>query len=213
MKKALLVLVTALALLAIMVIPVIAGGPKAPKGERGRSGKAAKPNVGDVYLRPTDDGGLPEGKGGRSGEAGKSNVAHLYLHEKDPSNWEIVEDGAWGKMKYNLEGTEFEFVFNGHGLDAGVDYSLIYYRDPWPGTPATCLALGTANDGGNVHLANSINLNMDLEDSGVQGDGTDGAKIWLVLSSDVNCGTGMTAWNPAEYLFEYDGIFYDDTDQ
>lgn len=149
---------------------------------------------------------------GPSAPAGNSNIAHLYLYEKSPTDWSIVDGGAWGKMEYNLSGPTFDFVFNGKGLDADVDYSLIYYKDPWPGTPATCLASGTANGGGNVHFANSAELNTDLADSGDPNDGTDGAKIWLVLSSDVNCGTGMTAWNPTEYLFEGAGIVYDDTD-
>ncbi|HUV93264.1 MAG TPA: hypothetical protein VMX14_00350, partial [Anaerolineae bacterium] len=210
--KALLVLVTALALLAIMVIPVIAGGPKATKGERGRSGKAGKPNVGDVYSGPTDDGGLPEGKGGRSGEAGKSNVAHLYLHEKDPSNWEIVEDGAWGKMKYNLSGSEFCFLFNGHGLEPNTAYSLIYYADPWPGDhPGALIAEGTTNGGGNINLAGSQDLAMDLPDPADE-NYSNGAKIWLVLSSDYD-GAKMVKWNPTEYLFEYDLITFDDTDE
>jgi hypothetical protein len=39
-----------------------------------------------------------------------------------------------------------------------------------------------------------------------------GAKIWLVLSSDYDSGSNsMTAWNPNEYLFEYNLIKYDDT--
>lgn len=149
---------------------------------------------------------------GPSAPAGASNIGHLYLYEKDPADWSIVDGGAWGKMKYNLSGPTFDFVFNGKGLDEGVDYSLIYYKDPWPGTPATCLAQGIANGGGTVHLADSVELNMDLVDSGDPSDGTDGAKIWLVLSDDVTCGTGMTGWNPTEYLFEGAGIFYDDTD-
>jgi hypothetical protein len=149
----------------------------------------------------------------KDGQAGKSNVAHLYLYEKTGEpDWDIVEDGAWGKMKYNLAGPTFDFVFNGHELEPNTDYSLIYYKDPWPGTPATCLASGTSNKGGNINLANSIDLGMDLVDSGVEGDGTDGAKIWLVLSGDVTCGTGMTAWDLTEYLFENNGIFYEDTD-
>lgn len=52
----------------------------------------------------------------------------------------------------------------------------------------------------------------DHADSGDLLDGTEGAKIWLVLSDDVTCGTGMAAWNPTEYLFEAAGIVYDDTD-
>ena len=58
---------------------------------------------------------------GPSGQAGKSNVGHLYLYEKDEGTWEIIEGGAWGKMKYNLSGSTFDFVFNGHGLELHAD--------------------------------------------------------------------------------------------
>lgn len=47
----------------------------------------------------------------------KSNTANLYLFEKDPTTWEIVDGGAWGKMKYNLAGSTFDFIFNAHGLE------------------------------------------------------------------------------------------------
>lgn len=245
MKKALRILVTALALLAIMVIPVIAGGPKAEKGDRGRSGKAAKPHVGDVDLEPTDDGdgGPPDGKGwkrdgagkgGKTGPAGKSsNVGHLYLHEKNTSgDWSIVEGGAWGKMKYNLSGSEFDFVFNGHGLDAGVKYTLIYYPDPWPGEGLICLGDATANDGGNVHIQGPVDtgdLPKEYDNNHSRNDPNcgdpdtpgepptpfpcGGAKIWLVLFDDVDCtDQTMPGWNPAEYLFEDGLINYVDTD-
>lgn len=142
---------------------------------------------------------------GLSGQAGKSNTAFVELWEKD-SVWDIVEDGAWGKLKYNLEGATFDFVFNGHGLEPGTDYTLIYYgnedcSDVWPWV--TCLAAGAANQEGNIHLAGSFDLGYDLTS----------AKVWLVLSSDMDCGLGkMVAWQPGAYLFEYDVIDYDDTD-
>ena len=144
---------------------------------------------------------------GKSGQAGKSNVAHLYLYEKmdDGSpDWPIVEDGAWGKMKYNLSGEEFEFVFNGHGLVADMDYTLIYYPDkdgnPWPRVDIICLGSGTANSDCDVHIAESIPTG-DLPDTLV--DINEGAKIWLVLSDDVDCeGCVMSGWNPTDYLFE-----------
>src|SRR3990167_4920908 len=88
----------------------------------------------------------------KNGQAGTSNVAHLYLYEKD-SGWNIVEGGAWGKMKYNLSGPTLDYVFNGHGLVPGGDYTLIYYPDPWPGTGLQCLGTGTANGGGNVNIS------------------------------------------------------------
>ena len=130
--------------------------------------------------------------------AGKSNVAHLYLYEKDAS-WNIVDGGAWGKMKYNLSGEEFEFVFNGHGLVPNVDYTLVCFPIDWPN--CICLESGTANIDGNVNIAGSVNT-LDLTD----------AKIWLVPSDKVNCNTGKVAWSPADYLMEGDVITFDDTD-
>jgi hypothetical protein len=155
-----------------------------------------------------------------------AKVAHLYLYEKEDDgscDWPVV-DGAWGKMKYNLSGDEFEFVFNGHGLDAGVDYTLIYYPDPWPGTGLLCLGSGIANGGGEVHIAGSYDTDGDLptdaDDNSDPDDTTycnnvTGAKIWLIPTSDVNCaGQTMSAWNHATdiYLFEAELINFDDTD-
>ena len=152
---------------------------------------------------------------GKTSRAGKSNIGHLYLFEKDPATWEIVEGGAWGKMKYNLSGSTFDFVFNGHELLPGSDYTLIYYPDkegnPWPRTDILCLASGTADEYGNIHLAASVEPDSDLPMAAI--DINTGAKIWLVLSSDVDCEAGiMSGWQPTEYLFEYDLITFDDTD-
>jgi len=149
---------------------------------------------------------------GKNGPAGKSNTGHLYLYEKDPSTWEIVDGGAWGKMKYNLSGPEFDFNFNGHGLEAGEGYCLIYYPDPWPGNDLICLGSGIANKGGNVHIKGSVNTgDLPAEDDA---NVNEGAKIWLVLSDDVDCDEQkMIGWDPTEYLFEYDLIIFDDTDE
>jgi len=177
------------------------------------------------------------GKGGKSGQAGKSNIAHLYLYQKDAEgDWSVVEGGAWGKMKYNLSGLTFDFVFNGHRLEPNTDYSLIYYADPWPGVngdAGVLIASGTSDEEGNIHLEGPVDLDMDLphpDDANYESPGGDpgtpgeapkpfpfgGAKIWLVLSDDYNNGdpaTGpMTDWRPEEYLFEAQLINYDDTD-
>ena len=150
---------------------------------------------------------------GKNGPAGKSNIAHLYLYEKDADTWEIVEDGAWGKMKYNLSGSTFDFVFNGHGLEIleiGLEYTLIYYPDPWPGTGLICLGSGTVNEEGDIHIMGSV----DTGNLPAEGDENEGAKIWLVLSDDVDCENAeMIGWTPLEYLFEYDLITFDDTDE
>ena len=147
---------------------------------------------------------------GKDGQAGKSNTGHLYFYEKDPSDWTIVDRGAWGKMKYNLRGSELCVVFNGHGLETGMDYTLIYYPDPWPGNDLICLGTGTANEFGDVHIKNCTDTgSLPTEDDE---NYPDGAKIWLVLSDDADCGNQMVDWNPTEYLFENALITFDDTD-
>jgi hypothetical protein len=135
-------------------------------------------------------------------------------------------DGAWGKMRYRLSGALFEYVFNGRKLIPEEEYTLIYYPDPWPGSGLICLGTGTANRGGNVHIATAADIGTDLpiatdlnnpknlgHETCVLGSTCiDGAKIWLVLSSDVDCvGRSMVGWDPEEYLFEDVGIFFDYT--
>jgi hypothetical protein len=146
---------------------------------------------------------------GLSGQAGVSNIGLLNLFQKDPSTWEIIEDGAWGKMRYNLSGELFDFVFNGHYLETGDKYALIYYPDPWPGTGLICLGVGMADDYGDVHIEGK----RDTGDLPTAVDLNDGAKIWLVLQSDVNCDSqSMIGWTPEEYLFEFDLISFEDTE-
>jgi len=164
---------------------------------------------------------------GPSGPAGKSNVAHLYLYEKSETDWQILEKGAWGKMKYRMSGPSFKFVFNGKKLVPGEEYTLIYYPDPWPGNGLICLGAGVANRGGNVHIKEADFINTDLPMEGdlnnpanplhaeciANSTCIEGAKIWVVLSSDVDCtGQMMIGWTPAEYLFEDIGIFFDYTE-
>ena len=176
---------------------------------------------------------VPSMAKGPSKQAGLSNVGHLYLYEKTPAadpeaDWEIVPGGMWGKMKYNLSGPTFDFVFNGHGLVQLKDYTLIYYPDPWPATGLICLGNGTAtervecdplldmdcmpDDGGNVHIADSV----ETGDLPIEGDVNyeDGAKIFLVPSSDVDCdGQVMSGWTGDDAnLYEDVLITFDDTD-
>ena len=148
---------------------------------------------------------------GKNGPSGKSNVGHVYLYEKD-ADWDVVADGAWGKYNYKLNGeddlTEVSGVFNGHGLGADVNYSLIYYPEvapnPWPaeGLAVIVIGSGTTNKGGNVHITGPAVIG-EPDDQPLIGDyvGMTGDKIWLVLSNDLT-DTVMTGWNPSEYLFE-----------
>ncbi len=153
---------------------------------------------------------------GKNGPAGKSNVGHLYLYEKipgpvviPPEPWKIVDGGAWGRMVYNLSGSEFDFVFNGHELAMGVGYTLIYYPDPWPGIGLKILGSGIADEGGDVHIKGKV-ATGDLPIAGDLNIEYGGAKIWLVLSDDLGP-EGWRGWNPTEYLFENSLINFDGT--
>ena len=171
---------------------------------------------------------------GPSKQAGASNIGHLYLYEKAPESeltredpWLIVPGGMWGKMKYNLSGPTFDFVFNGHGLVQLMDYTLIYYPDPWPAEGLICLGSGTAteriecdlsvdpdcvpDEGGNVHIADSVETgNLPIE---TDANYSDGAKIFLVPSSDVDCdGQIMVRWTGDDAnLYEDVLINFEDT--
>ncbi|MEE8582656.1 MAG: hypothetical protein V3S61_02135, partial [Dehalococcoidales bacterium] len=153
-----------------------------------------------VAAQPNwDDKGLK----GYIGQAGNSNNAFMELWEKDSETWDINPDGAWGKLKYSLTGTTFDFHFNGHGLEPLTEYALIYYPDPWPGADLIIFDTATTNDGGNITIKGSYEIPYLPTNE----DENDGAKIWLVLSGDVGDGE-MAGWNPGEYLFEYDLIAF-----
>ena len=140
----------------------------------------------------------------------KACTLTLNLYEKDTSDWSVVDDGAEGKLIYNPCGYEFNFDFNGDGLEASTGYTLIYYPDPWPGNSLICLGNGTTDGSGNVSFAGSVDTGTDLPAAWDAPEYPGGAKIWLVLSDDVDCGNKMVGWNPEEYLFEGEVITFDD---
>ena len=141
---------------------------------------------------------------------GKSKFAHLYLFEKDPVTWDIINGGAWGKMKYLKTGSEFDFNFNGHKLLPNSEYSLIYYPDPWPGSGLIVLGEGLSDLYGDLKIKGSVVISdLPLEHDY---NSPSGAKIWLVLTSDVNSRMRcMSGWNPNYYLFENNLITFDST--
>jgi hypothetical protein len=135
------------------------------------------------------------GNGPISGGAGPQT---LLLENKVEGVWDPLNgDGTWGVLKWAGDGNTFDFsaTLEAHGLTPSTSYSLIYYADGWPG-----------------NISANPNLGIDMPDPADANHPT-GAKIWLVLSSDYDSGSkSMTAWNPNEYLFEYNLIKYDDTD-
>lgn len=146
----------------------------------------------------------------------------LSMENKD-SNWIAIDDGMNGTLMYNSAGDEFEYTFEAHGLDAGIEYCLIYYADPWPGDGEThstgaLIATFTAVGGDIASTSGSVNLDMDLPD--IDDDNyPSGAKIWLIPCSDYSEDTPgnpgyMTGWHQAKYLFENNPVLihYEDTD-
>ena len=144
--------------------------------------------------------------------------------------WPIIPDNRrWGQMKYNLLGPEFRFSFQGKNLVPDLDYTLIYYPDPWPGNGLMCLGSGATNEGGNLQIHGKLEIpgglpaSYDANFAPVAPSGAVGAKIWLVPAMDVKCEssgdivaeTGLPAdparlltWNPSGYLFEGNLIIY-----
>jgi hypothetical protein len=120
-------------------------------------------------------------KPGKSGKAGQSTTAQLYLYEQNETgDW--VLDGAWGKMTYTTAGPMFDFTFNGKGLEPGGEYTLDF--------ASIALGTGTANKGGNVNIAGSVDPAAD-----VTGD------ITLVDNNGV-----------VVVLYGWESIIFDDTD-
>jgi len=134
----------------------------------------------------------------------------LTLENKDTTTWEpITGDGKYGTLEYNLAGDEFVYTFKGYGLD-DIEYSLIYYADPYPGChPGALIAKGTAS-GGLLTLSGSVDLGINLPDSGDMNYPA-GAKIWLVPSTDYTEATHSVSWDPTAFLFGMNLIHYEDT--
>ena len=142
---------------------------------------------------------------------GSTELASVELKKKDPVTWNVVP-GASGILSYHTSGNTFNYNFTASGLKASTGYSLIYYADPWPGNhPGALIGSGTSDSSGVLNLSGSPDLGMDLPTS-LDANYPAGAKIQLVLSSDYNESTKtLTAWNPAEYLFEMNLITYKKT--
>ncbi len=147
---------------------------------------------------------------GPEGRAGASHVAHLNFSQRDEEG-EVVEDGAWGRMKYVWSGPTFDFVFNGHGLEPDAEYEMTYQLEPVGENGALCLGAGTVNEDGDLHIKNSIELNGDLPMPADESE--DGALLVAVVSEDVDCELDdMVTYMPEDYLFGNALIEYRDTD-
>ena len=145
----------------------------------------------------------------------------------DSSGCPNIGTGPWpifpnnqrsAKLDYALWGKTFKFSFEGKRLLPKRNYTLIYYPDPWPGAGLICLGSGKTNPAGNLEIHGSPDIGTSLPASydanfnPISPSGAVGAKIWSVLSEDVQCTSGaskMLNWNPTAYLFEYNLIVFE----
>jgi hypothetical protein len=117
-----------------------------------------------------------------------SGKKRLLLFAKNPATWEIVKNGAGGKLVYR-EATG-NFTLSAAGLQPHAAYALVRYADAPP--TGEILARGVSDNHGSLEL------------KGVWKNWT--RKFWLVAGEDVAGRVGETgsllAWRPDRYLFE-----------
>jgi hypothetical protein len=125
--------------------------------------------------------------------------------------WIPVPGGASGRVTLVRNGGPFEMT--GKGLTPGNQYSLIYYPDPWNGVGLKEIGTGTALPGGTILMTGTFdfqNIPYPAPPASLPtDDNAPEAKIWLVLSSDIQYSNDadpsndyFLSWNPDSYLFE-----------
>ena len=96
-----------------------------------------------------------------------NNPQNLYLYPKvdnpgEPEWATLWEAEAWGKFNFKIDGQMISGVFNGHGLVADTDYTLISYNDPWNATPPfVVIGSGMADTNWNGQVKTDTQLSGD----------------------------------------------------
>ena len=137
----------------------------------------------------------------------------LNLFEKNPNTWQIVDNGAYGKVIFSRVITPIKGIaqarirYSAWKLEPKTEYQLIYYgssdevyNNVW--NYATCIGLPRRTstqgyfNGGSSNFAYPYFFSDNIHQ-----------KIWIVLKSDVKCESGrMINWQPTKYLFEENTI-------
>jgi len=154
---------------------------------------------------------------GPEGQSGASHVAHTDFGMIDPATGASVPSASSATMMYFWYGSTFDFVLNAHQVPAGSQWTLTYQPEPLPSSGVVCLGNATANGGGPLHLAGSVeldsNLPPDLDPTADPSTQPDDALLALVLSDDVDCAGGtMTNFEAGMYLWTKERVRYIDTD-
>lgn len=129
--------------------------------------------------------------------------------ENKTANWDpILGDPMYGVLEFKTSYPTFLYSLNVYGLNETTDYTLLYYKDPWPGVGSIAIDTFTTDVSGNASVNGNPDINADLP---VSGDTNSAAKIWVIPSADWN-GSQVGHWNSTQYLHEWNLINYDDTD-
>lgn len=131
-------------------------------------------------------------------------VGVLELTKKDTTTWQPTEDKI--EVVYTIVGDTFEFS----GVPEG--YTLIYYKDFVVGlenrTANPRPAITVTSDIGSLPKLDDVNA--ELENYCQDPDNyahCNGAKLWVVPTSDIN--NGDLNWaNMADYYYETDLVYY-----
>lgn len=119
-----------------------------------------------------------------------AKVIHLYLSQHTPDGL-VLDNGAWGKFKYNSK--DGSFVFKGHGLMPDTNYNLIWFTNPAPDSTFVCLGEALTGEDGNILIKGA---RISLTDTA-----SPYLSVWLVPSDDITCDATLDNWNPDLYLY------------
>lgn len=138
-------------------------------------------------------------------DAEQLGASALRLENKEEVNGDLshtlLADNKYADLTYKVKDREFAYTLDVNGMNDGA-YTLISYKEPWPGATSLALANVTVS-GGTAHVTGSINLNQDLIN----------AKVWLVPGTYTPGQlTGNLPWNPTNTLFETGLMDYYDSD-
>jgi len=154
---------------------------------------------------------------GPDGQSGSSHVAHTDFGLMDVTTGNSVPSDESARMMYFWYGSTFDYVLNAHQLPAGTEWTLTYQPEPLPSSGVMCLGTATVNGGGQLHLANSLELDSNLptalDPTADPSTQPADALLALVPSADVDCSGGtMTNFEPNVYLWSAPRVRYIDTD-
>ncbi len=127
----------------------------------------------------------------------------------------LLDDEPKATVYYTIVGSEFIYRVESEDIDVN-DYTLVYYPDIEGYDSADYTGYVIPAD----EIVESLPMNNDLNkvddeyctnDKNPEGVNCYGAKLWLVLTNDIN-GNYIVGWSGDSYLFETDLITYTDNE-